>query len=291
MEIDFDLSVAIKKYLVSNISLSIDLIDDDKVDLEIKVHKIRTNIKKIRGSLRLIREYLPEYKKLNIEFRDMARRLADYRDATSAIEALDRLTEYHSSQLYKTTFKKIKASLIKHQETLQYRNNINLILTEIKDQLIKSLEKAKDFDFQKSFKSIKKGLSKVYEKGQKIEKQINIEPSPSLLHEWRKQVKYHAGHLQIIFPLWPELFSAFINEYYRLSNYLGEDRDLYLLKKSIENNPDSISSESESELINALIDFNNSKLQSSALTLGRKLYSISTNEYIKFLGSGFKQTL
>src|SRR6266850_8104695 len=82
---------AIARDILSEARAALD--DQEKLDA-VAVHDYRKAMKRWRALLRLLQPFLGENaRRLRLEARDLARELSGARDAQSAIEALDDLTE------------------------------------------------------------------------------------------------------------------------------------------------------------------------------------------------------
>ena len=53
------------------------------------------------------------------------------------------------------------------------------------------------------------------------------------VHEWRKRVKDLWYSMRILHNLWPEIMSPMVELLQKLSDFLGEANDLFLLKERI----------------------------------------------------------
>ena len=58
--------------------------------------------------------------------------------------------------------------------------------------------------------------------------------TPECLHEWRKQVKTHWYHAQLLKPIWPQFMKPYANTLEELSHTLGDHHDLQVLAGSFE---------------------------------------------------------
>ncbi|QCK13948.1 CHAD domain-containing protein [Mangrovivirga cuniculi] len=282
-----NISIQIRTYLNDNAESIIEIIDDPESDLKTKIHEIRKCLKKLRGALRLIRGNFDDYKKYNVVYRDAGRMLSDVRDATSVIEAIEDLKSTYSNQLYKNTFKPFTNFLIEKRDRLQEMKRMENIFQEIKNDVAETLEKMKTWEIENSFEFIIPGLIKVYKRGKKAYSRVSEDPSPPKLHEWRKRVKYLRYQLDILTPLWPEIIDPLEDEYHKLTDFLGDDRDLFMLKNVIDNNEHRFESEEDSKLLKAIISSQRMEYQQEAIKYGKKLYSLPKKEFVNFLESSW----
>lgn len=91
------------------------------------IHKARKHFKKLRALMRLVRDELgaKAYKKQNVFYRDLGRRLSDLRDATSLLEALEMLHEEYGTFVKKQAFDDVKTALENERQAVeaQYEND------------------------------------------------------------------------------------------------------------------------------------------------------------------------
>jgi CHAD domain-containing protein len=59
------------------------------------------------------------------------------------------------------------------------------------------------------------------------------EHSPEAFHEWRKQAKHLRYTLETLEPVWPPIIRTLADEARTLTNYLGDDHDLTVLRQHI----------------------------------------------------------
>ena len=112
------------------------------------------------------------------------------------------------------------------------------------------------------------------------------DPNSEIFHEWRKRVKYLWYHLEILTELWPKVLSSLADELHTLSEYLGIDHDLAVLRSTILNQPERFVDEKELTLLISLIDQERLSLETLARPLGERIYSESPQnlcEPYKFL--------
>ncbi|MCX2745133.1 CHAD domain-containing protein [Mangrovivirga sp. M17] len=285
----FDISNQIKAYLKENAESVIEIIDDSESDVKIKIHEIRKCLKKLRAALRLIRGNFDEYKKYNVIYRDAGRKLSLARDATSVIEALENLKSTYNNQLYKNTFKSFTNFIVEKRDRLHDLKNMERIFQEIKNDILETLQKMEVWEIENSFAFIKPGMIKVYKRGKKAYNRCCEDASPPKLHEWRKRAKYLRYQLRIIIPLWPEIIDPLEDEYHKLTDFLGDDRDLFMLENVVDNNEHHFASEEDSKLLKAIISSQRREYQMEAIKYGKKLYSLPKKEFTEWLGSSYTQ--
>jgi CHAD domain-containing protein len=83
-----------------------------KTKLDEAVHDVRVCFKKLRGLIRLVRDELgdKQYKRENIFYRDLNRRLSKVRDTAALTEILTRLEERFAEELTENAFASVRRS-------------------------------------------------------------------------------------------------------------------------------------------------------------------------------------
>ncbi len=202
------------------------------------VHQARKDLKRIRALCRMVRTETGNkaYKAANYYFRDVARLLSDARDTAVVIEPLQKL-EPHVDTENQVVLQKAKHHFSGKKGAFT-RININqeLLLQKVEDEL-KNAEDYYNFRSfkRKGFKAIAPGLEKAYSHARHSMKRAYAKKSDKYFHEWRKQVKYLRYQLDALQPLWPRMLSAWEKELHQLTDLLGEDHDLDVLRDQFRN--------------------------------------------------------
>lgn len=102
--------------------------------------------------------------------------------------------------------------------------------------------------------------------------QAYAHPAPGIFHEWRKRVKYLWHQIEILEALWPSVLSKLADELHLLSDYLGDDHDLAVLRWTILDNLSWFKNERELMRLVVLIDQERLALEAAAQPLGRRIY-------------------
>lgn len=247
------------------------------------VHELRKRFKELRAVIRLIRDALGDiYQQENHFYRDLGRQITDIRDLKAFIEALNLLKDQHNEQLYKNAFSKTEAFLNNRLSTLAEKMNLEETLLYIKSQLDEHAIIIKEWPVElKAFKDISKSLERVYERGYKMMRIINSDPSVENFHELRKRGKYMRYHMDLISFIWPGMMNAEEQEFGNFSDLLGDDHDLALLLSLLtKEKPD----EEEYQLLKAIINDKRAALQRGILELGAKLYAERPRIFVRRIG-------
>ena len=256
-------------------------------DRDEAVHEARKHFKKIRAVLRLVRDEIGEqvYKPENICYRDAGRRLAPVRDSFVQVETLDLLTGYFAEALAPDAFEGLREALVRRHEATKRR-----ILEEERaaDDVVATLKEARGRItelpiYHDSALAFVDGLRRVYKRGRNRLADARDKPSVEILHEWRKRVKYLWYHTRILQPIWSDPMGELADEIHDLADYLGDDHDLAVLRRTISEEPDLCGDDHMAQHLMALIDRRRAKLQAAALPLGERLYVEAPDAFVACL--------
>jgi CHAD domain-containing protein len=240
------------------------------------VHDARKGFKKVRAVLRLVRDELGDkvYRQENACFRDAGRPLTEVRDAKILIETLDKLTKHFADQVAAGAFGGVRKALQAHRQAVRKR-----VLEEedAVSRVVEAVEGARarlrDWAIgRKGWAALQGGLERVYRAGHDAFAVASADPSVENLHEWRKQAKYLWHQLQVLEPVWPGVMDELGNQVHELTQLLGDDHDLAVLRQTVTADPDTFGGDSTLETLLALIDRRREELQQEAFLLGRRLY-------------------
>jgi CHAD domain. len=238
------------------------------------VHEARKACKKLRAVLRLARGGLGNgtFRRENLFVRDAQRELSAVRDTAAIIEALDALTGHFAGQLDEEAFARLRAVLVERCRAIEAAQ---MDKADMPAQVARRLEEARGRIAGwriagKGLDALRPGLLRVYRDGRRLYAGLDAESDAHAWHEWRKQVKYLWYHTRILCPLWPGPLDALSDELERLSDLLGHDHDLVVLR-DIAASADL--DESESDALAALVTRRCGELRREAAPIGARLYA------------------
>jgi CHAD domain-containing protein len=137
--------------------------------------------------------------------------------------------------------------------------------------LRRARRRASRFDAHRhGWKAIGPGLRRTYRRGRRAFAAARQDPTPERLHEWRKQTKYFWNVVRMLEPVWPARLQALGRRTHRLSNQLGEDHDLVLLRERAAKRPTLDTRTRDAAL--ERIDRRRLALQKRAMALGAIVY-------------------
>src|SRR6185437_16105601 len=75
------------------------------------------------------------------------------------------------------------------------------------------------------------GLKRIYGNGRRALRAAASTDAAEDFHEWRKQTKYLCHQLEFLAPMWPGALSELADELHKLSDELGDEHDLTVLRE------------------------------------------------------------
>ncbi|MFN2233460.1 MAG: CHAD domain-containing protein [Anaerolineales bacterium] len=241
------------------------------------VHDARKNCKRVRAVYRLIRDEIgfAIYREENIRFRDTARLLAGARDSLVLIQTFDKLVNTYSDELSIHAYLDFRQYLVdRYQTTLKNELDHPQRISAIQKSMREASKQISNLPIiREDFSAFQGGLQRTYRRGRKAMHRAYTQPSPDIFHEWRKQVKYLWHQVEVLESIQPEILTKLANELHILSDYLGEDHDLAVLRNTILTASTFSDGEFEKSLIFRKIDQERMELEGNALTLGERLLS------------------
>jgi CHAD domain-containing protein len=251
--------------------------DRDGTDVGEAVHDARKSFKRLRALVRLARDELgtETYRRENTAFRDAGRGLAGARDAKVLVETLDGVTEAFADELPDDAFAPLRARLVTEAKAAHDRlEDDEDALREVLDALASARARVETWplDSQAGYDMLGPGFARIYRRGRRARKAAARDTNAETLHELRKRVKdlWHAA--QIARPVAPKTMRKLARRASKLSDVIGDDHDLAVLRETAAARADALSAE-ERELLQTLIDRRRRRLQEEALARACRLYA------------------
>jgi len=251
--------------------------DADEDDRREAVHEARKRCKKIRALLRLVRPCFEDtYRAENAWFRDAARELSELRDATSMIECFDALAERYGERIDASEGRSVRAALEKRREELEDEQDVGARLERFRDAMKAARGRVDSWSFdagQEGVDAVRGGLAKTTRRAVRAFETARDEPTPEKLHEWRKRVKYHRYHVRLLREVWPAGLGARLEAVHRLSDLLGDDHDLAVLRRTLTEEEARFGPRSRLASLLGLVEVRRAELQAWALPLATRLHA------------------
>ncbi len=237
------------------------------------IHKSRKLCKRIRATLRLVRDSLGEevFSAANEFFRDASREMSAVRDSFVLVETLDSLEGMISAEIYHTLRPHLQAAHEQISDELLVQRNVT---AEIADRIVAERARFTALPYDVANVEIFKGLRRVYKRGRNgLSRSRKAANDPHIHHEWRKRVKYFWHHCEMLEPVWPPFFADYAVELHLLSDFLGDAHDLAVLRETIAAQPDWLV-ETDRVQLDALLEQMEAALYQKAYPVGQRLFGL-----------------
>ena len=238
------------------------------------IHKVRKRCKRIRSLLRLVRRQLGDlYAVENAWYREAAAELSDIRDAQVVAKAFDELLCYFNKNSDLNELADIHAYLHGRLDSQNGDRGVRRGLKRFCDAMVEGRGRIASWPIHDDgFHAVRAGLKRIYSRGRRDMRLATAEPSSDTIHEWRKRVKDHAHHMQLLRSVWMDPMKARRGEAEMLADVLGADHDLAVLRKTLLACPE-LGGAKALQTVLGLIGRRQVELRAGAAGLGGRLYA------------------
>jgi CHAD domain-containing protein len=254
------------------------------------IHEARKDMKKIRSAIRLVRDALGNdlYRRENQHYRDIGRELSGLRDAEVLVETLEGLGERFGpaqSERYAGLRERFERELQGRREDGSQEREMASAAAALTAGRGRVETWPLDGD---GWELIAPGIHRSYRRGRKRLREIEQEVSDETLHEWRKRAKDLWYQLRLIQDAEPELIGTLAAQAHDLSDHLGDDHDLVLLREQAQRRRAGFGEAGDQRLLLELIDQRRGELQFAASSLGERIYAEKPKRFVKRLEARWK---
>jgi len=287
-KLDETVEDAVIRVAREQIGKAIDEIEDDELDRHETVHQVRKRCKKLRGLIRAVRPALGKtYKKENARFRDAAKSLSYVRDAQSQLECLDDLTGHFEAEVGAGFASGVRDRLVERRQRVA---DDEVGLDERLDRFLVTMQKSYyrvgNWKLsEEGFDAVTGGLHKTYKRGYKAMNKAYAKPGAERFHEWRKRTKYHWYHLRLLRPVWKPVIKKLCSEADDLSDLLGDEHDLAVLRDTLLEEPAVFGDKTELEALLGLLSRRRLELQQKAKLLGARVFAEEPDALVDRFGA------
>ena len=232
------------------------------------VHEVRKRFKRIRAVARLGREALGKHQADEIitRFRDAGRPLSEVRDADVLGKTLDGLagewTDENRPEAFGTVRKRLES---RRDEVARLWIDERNVFEAVRQQVAKARHLLKNLDSgNDGWDSLADGLTHSYDRCLRAFYDARDALDDDTFHEWRKRVKDWLHQSEVVASIRPDFFSRMNQQADSLSELLGDDHDLAVLRRFLEQS--DISSPKGVDAILSTLNRRRSELQSSAFS-------------------------
>jgi CHAD domain-containing protein len=258
------------------------------------IHEARKHLKKTRALLRLVRPALGEaaYRRENAALRDAARRLSAVRDADVLVATVEALAATATGRLPAADFAALRAALAAEAAALRGAPDRGgaasggTVAAAVADALRGALARVEAWPLADApWAAVVPAAERTYRRGRAAFAAASARPTVEALHEWRKRVKDLWYHHRLLDAAWPPMMGAVASQAHALSELLGDDHDLAVLRERLRAGialPPGAAA--DRDVLVALIDGRRAALQARALSLGGRLYAERPGAFARRLG-------
>jgi CHAD domain-containing protein len=242
-----------------------------------QIHDARKTLKKARATLRLMKDAISSasYKRENAALRDAARPLSALRDARVLLGTLDRLEKLYGDAAKASVAAAFRRELKREQDSIRRSSSRAPANPQtLRKNLMTARKRISKMRLNANgWNEIGAGIERVYRRGRRAMKKAQKDPSAECLHEWRKESKYVWHQLQVLEPMCPGPLGELADQAHRLSDYLGDDHDLAVLRAKVMEHGKLFPGPGGPGALLPLIDRCQDRLRAKAFLLGERIYA------------------
>lgn len=253
-----------------------------------QVHSVRKHMKAARATLRLLRPLLSDrdYRIENRALRDAARVLGAARDGAVLVATLAELMPKAKGNGTRRRLAAFEAQL-KQDAERQRKRLAQRGLPQSAAKLRAALARVDSWpEPAPNWAAICRSLRTAYRQGRRCARCNARNPSAATLHEWRKRTKDLRNQLEVIAPVQYASLHSLTGDLHRLSDQLGEDHDLAVLRDLTQQRRID---RKAGRSLQSLIRKRRRKLRQRALSLGVPLYAEKPAHFEARLRRYFRQ--
>jgi CHAD domain-containing protein len=259
------------------------------------VHETRKSFKRLRALVRVARAPLGDnrYRKENTDYREAGRLLSGVRDSKVLIDTLDGLNERAADEITPEATAELRSALgDEHERALETLKGDNIAVESVLAKLKTARRRTARWTFDADgFDALTPGIERIYRRGRNRMRAVCDESSTENLHELRKRVKDLWHVTQIVGPASPKQLKKLGKRTHRLSDLLGDDHDLAVLRDYVETHPQCVRDDETRLALLALIDRRRQALQQDALKLGKRIFKRKPKRFVRALERGWRKRM
>lgn len=249
------------------------------------VHEARKDLKKLRALARIVRDTVGEevYQQENRCYRDAARSLAPMRDAYVRLKLVKDFRDREKRRVVQNALEEIEDGLQDEYDKATKSKAVSKAVEEAQEILKGARKRVSDWPLENElgFGLFHDGIQRAYKRGRKGMRRSLSNPTKENLHEWRKRAKYLRHQIDLLHPCWPKILSRTEDALHDLTNSLGDDHDLAVLREMIESKLGDALSGRQLQALNKEITGKHQKLVEPCWPLGRCLYAEKSKEFVR----------
>lgn len=277
----------LRRIAQDQVAKAVDKATDKNLSQGKRVHQARKRCKKLRALLRLFRPGFPDtYEAENRVFRDAAKIFSCIRDADALGECYDKLMECFREEIDLPAMSPLRRKLtLRRNALVEESPDMDAQLGDFSELLSSAAGRVDKWEVEDPRQAIMNGAAKTYRRGRKAMQEAMQEPTDEQLHELRKRVNYTRYQFKILSSAWPAVLHPLRRQYKHVSDLLGDDHDLALLRHTVLDDNEDFHENSRREALVGLIDRRRAMLQAEAFELGEELYVLKPKAFRKWIGA------
>lgn len=247
------------------------------------IHDARKRLKKTRALLRLVRPALGKeaYRRENDALRAAAAQLSATRDADVLVATVDALAERAVGRLPAADFAALRELLAAEAASEHRAEAGEDPAAAVAQELRVAHARVDDWPLDGAgWETVVAGIARAYARGSEERSAAEHDPTVEHLHDWRKRVKDLWYHHRLLKPVWPAIVEAYGEEAHVLSEQLGDDHDLAVLRARLERGIDlPAGAAADLDPLLALVGERRAELQGQARLVAARLYAESPKAF------------
>lgn len=260
---------------------ALELLGEDGPPSPQAIHGARKGLKKARSLLRLAAPALGKrvVRRENAALREAGRLLSGTRDADVLVQTIGKLADRFAGEVPAPTFDALRTAAAARAAEGR-AGDATVPAEEARALIAGARERAREWPLDDVRpRAIVEGLGRGYGRGREAlanARRVRGE-DPEVVHAWRKRVKDLWYHQRLLAPIWPDVVGAQAEAAHRLSELLGDDHDLAVLRDRVR--AGDLAVEVDDDPIAALADRRRAELAADALRLGDRIYAESPRRF------------
>ena len=246
--------------------------EDDRRPLTIRVHDLRTALRRARGVLKLAGPRLRRGGRVEMRtIASMAREMSAVRDAEAIVETFDRLTRKVGDA--ERWLSAARRRLDARRRALEQDPRVAKSLRRARRTLRRLRRHANRLLHRTaSPRALADGFTRGYRKARRAREAAARHETPERLHSWRKAVKNHAFHVKLLAAAGVEGMNDRLRDIQSLGTWLGEDHDLTVLEGVIRAEREAFADPRDHERLSRLLWGRRRAIRLHVRPLGRRLF-------------------
>ncbi|HVY50701.1 MAG TPA: CHAD domain-containing protein, partial [Devosia sp.] len=230
------------------------------------VHEVRRRCKKLRALLRLIRPGFSAFAAEDAAVREAARLLSHLRDAEAMRLTVQALAPRLPAGVAEEALGRLGSEPGRADASEQ--------LGASRARLAALRERADGWSISESgWAALGPGLRRSYRSARRRMRAAQCAPEPAALHDWRKALKHHGFHLDLLRRSAPDAIGAQSALADRLGVLLGEHHDLSVLDRAAADQPARLGEAEAIALLREAAEARRREIEEEAFELGRQIFA------------------